>query len=70
MSIGSSFSPVRTVIGMCSGPPRVPGHETRRVWHEETNLSGFDAIVLPGGFSYGDYCGAAPLPASHQPCSR
>ena len=33
---------------------------TRRVWHEETDLSGFDAIVLPGGFSYGDYlrCGA------------
>ena len=37
-------------LGMC----------TRRVWHEETDLSGFDAIVLPGGFSYGDYlrCGA------------
>ena len=33
---------------------------TRRIWHEETDLSGFDAIVLPGGFSYGDYlrCGA------------
>ena len=33
---------------------------TRRVWHEETDLSDFDAIVLPGGFSYGDYlrCGA------------
>ena len=25
------------------------------VWHEETNLAGFDALVLPGGFSYGDY---------------
>lgn len=25
------------------------------IWHEEDNLSGFDAIVLPGGFSYGDY---------------
>ena len=36
------------------------GMSTRRVWHEETDLSGFDAIVLPGGFSYGDYlrCGA------------
>ena len=36
------------------------GMKTRRVWHEETDLSGFDAIVLPGGFSYGDYlrCGA------------
>ena len=36
------------------------GMSTRRVWHEETDLSSFDAIVLPGGFSYGDYlrCGA------------
>lgn len=25
------------------------------VWHQETNLSGFDCIILPGGFSYGDY---------------
>lgn len=30
------------------------------VWHKDTDLSSFDAIVLPGGFSYGDYlrCGA------------
>ena len=25
------------------------------VWHEETHLSDYDALVLPGGFSYGDY---------------
>jgi len=25
------------------------------VWHKETNLKGFDAILIPGGFSYGDY---------------
>ena len=25
------------------------------VWHKETSLAGYDAIVLPGGFSYGDY---------------
>lgn len=25
------------------------------VWHEETSLSGYEALVLPGGFSYGDY---------------
>jgi len=33
---------------------------TRRLWHEETDLNGLDAVVLPGGFSYGDYlrCGA------------
>ena len=30
------------------------------VWHKETDLSGFDCVILPGGFSYGDYlrCGA------------
>ena len=36
------------------------GMTTRRLWHEETDLSGLEAVVLPGGFSYGDYlrCGA------------
>jgi phosphoribosylformylglycinamidine synthase I len=30
------------------------------LWHKGTSISGFDAVVLPGGFSYGDYlrCGA------------
>ncbi len=33
---------------------------TRFLWHEERDLSGLDAVVIPGGFSYGDYlrCGA------------
>jgi len=36
------------------------GEEAAYVWHKETDLSGFDAVILPGGFSYGDYlrCGA------------
>jgi phosphoribosylformylglycinamidine synthase len=36
------------------------GLEAEYVWHKKTSLEGFDAIVLPGGFSYGDYlrCGA------------
>lgn len=36
------------------------GFEAEYVFHRETDLSGFDALVLPGGFSYGDYirCGA------------
>jgi phosphoribosylformylglycinamidine synthase subunit PurQ / glutaminase len=25
------------------------------IWHQETDLSGYDCIILPGGFSYGDY---------------
>ncbi|SDO30590.1 phosphoribosylformylglycinamidine synthase subunit I [Psychrobacillus sp. OK028] len=36
------------------------GEEVEYVWHDEKDLSGFDGILLPGGFSYGDYlrCGA------------
>ena len=36
------------------------GEEVEFVWHSETDLSGFDGILVPGGFSYGDYlrCGA------------
>jgi phosphoribosylformylglycinamidine synthase subunit PurQ / glutaminase len=38
----------------------VLGQEADILWHRETSLSGYDAVVLPGGFSYGDYlrCGA------------
>lgn len=33
---------------------------TRMIWHEESDLSDLDVIIIPGGFSYGDYlrCGA------------
>lgn len=31
------------------------GEEAEYVWHAETSLDGFDAVLLPGGFSYGDY---------------
>jgi phosphoribosylformylglycinamidine synthase subunit PurQ / glutaminase len=36
------------------------GVEAEYAWHKETSLRGADAVVLPGGFSYGDYlrCGA------------
>jgi len=34
---------------------QVFGVDVRYIWHEETSLSGYDCIVLPGGFSYGDY---------------
>jgi phosphoribosylformylglycinamidine synthase len=37
-----------------------PDVEVTSVWHKERSLEGYNAIVLPGGFSYGDYlrCGA------------
>ncbi|BEV36514.1 phosphoribosylformylglycinamidine synthase subunit PurQ [Synechococcus sp. M16CYN] len=45
---------VQWAVEGCLGIP------TRRLWHDETDLSGIDGVILPGGFSYGDYlrCGA------------
>ena len=39
---------------------RVLGDHACRLWHKDTDLRGVDCVVLPGGFSYGDYlrCGA------------
>ncbi len=39
---------------------RLAGAEPVRLWHGDADLHGVDAVVLPGGFSYGDYlrCGA------------
>jgi phosphoribosylformylglycinamidine synthase len=52
---------VRWALEGCMGLP------SRFLWHEERDLTGLEAVILPGGFSYGDYlrCGAiarfAPL---------
>jgi phosphoribosylformylglycinamidine synthase subunit PurQ / glutaminase len=37
-----------------------PGVTAEYLWHKDTDLKGVDGIVIPGGFSYGDYlrCGA------------
>ena len=35
--------------------------QARLVWHEETDLGELDAIVVPGGFSYGDYLRAGAI---------
>ena len=44
-SDGDCYHVVRNVLGQ----------EARYVWHRETDLSGYDCVILPGGFSYGDY---------------
>ena len=48
---------------------RSSGQPPRMVWHTETDLAGLDLVVIPGGFSYGDYlrCGAM---AAHSPVMR
>jgi len=42
------------------------GRKPRMLWHKDTDVSGVDLIVIPGGFSFGDYlrCGAM---AAHSP---
>jgi phosphoribosylformylglycinamidine synthase subunit PurQ / glutaminase len=40
---------------------QVMGAEVRYLWHREADLQGVDAIILPGGFSYGDYLRAGAL---------
>jgi phosphoribosylformylglycinamidine synthase len=45
------------------------GKPPKIVWHKDTDLSGVDLVVIPGGFSFGDYlrCGAM---AAHAPIMR
>jgi phosphoribosylformylglycinamidine synthase subunit PurQ / glutaminase len=40
---------------------RVLGHEARFLWHKDRDLAGIDRLILPGGFSYGDYLRAGAL---------
>jgi len=37
------------------------GYPARFVWHEETDLSDLDAVILPGGFAHGDYLRAGAI---------
>jgi len=39
----------------------VPDVETEIVWHDDADLRGFDAAIVPGGFSYGDYLRAGAI---------
>lgn len=40
---------------------RLAGGEAQLIWHDERDLDGVDAIVVPGGFSYGDYLRAGAI---------
>ncbi len=39
----------------------IMGWDTRWVWHKDRDVSGLDLLVLPGGFSYGDYLRAGSI---------
>jgi phosphoribosylformylglycinamidine synthase subunit PurQ / glutaminase len=45
------------------------GGEAVPVWHESRDLAGCTAVILPGGFSYGDYLRAGAM-AAHSPVMR
>jgi len=51
----------------CAHAVGLDGHQAVMLWHRDSDLGGADCVILPGGFSYGDYlrCGAiarfAPL---------
>ena len=74
-------------VGIVTFPGSLDDHDAARavtraggvavpLWHGERDLRGVDAVVLPGGFSYGDYlrCGAiarfAPVMAELVPAAR
>jgi phosphoribosylformylglycinamidine synthase subunit PurQ / glutaminase len=74
-------------IGVVTFPGSLDDHDAQRairraggsavpLWHDEADLHGVDAVVLPGGFSYGDYlrCGAiarfAPVMTELIPAAR
>lgn len=54
---------------MAMAVERVSGQKPDIIWHKETDLDNYDLIILPGGFSYGDYlrCGAM---AAHSPIMK
>jgi phosphoribosylformylglycinamidine synthase len=60
MRIGVVTFPGSLDDGDAARAARLAGAEAVRLWHGDADLHGVDAVVLPGGFSYGDYlrCGA------------
>ncbi|MFQ5724521.1 MAG: phosphoribosylformylglycinamidine synthase subunit PurQ [Terriglobia bacterium] len=44
----------------------VLGQPTEWIWHQSTDITGLDAVILPGGFAYGDYLRTGAI-ASHSP---
>ncbi|MGH3688145.1 MAG: phosphoribosylformylglycinamidine synthase subunit PurQ [Pseudonocardiaceae bacterium] len=48
---------------------RYAGAQPVPLWHADDDLHGVDAVVVPGGFSYGDYLRAGAI-AAHQPVVR
>jgi phosphoribosylformylglycinamidine synthase subunit PurQ / glutaminase len=54
---------------MADALERIEGHAPALVWHRDSQLPDVDLIVLPGGFSYGDYLRTGAI-AAHSPVMR
>ena len=54
---------------MADAVEEISGKRPDMIWHKETELKNYDLLILPGGFSYGDYlrCGAM---AAHSPIMK
>lgn len=60
---GSSEAECVRAVEECTGEP------AQCVWHIEEDLSSFDGVIIPGGFSYGDYVRPGAI-ASHAPVMK
>lgn len=47
----------------------IMGHQVERLWHKDEDLKGADFIILPGGFSYGDYLRSGAI-ANYSPIMK
>jgi len=45
----------------CAHAVELAGHEPVMLWHKDADLRGADCVILPGGFSYGDYLRAGAV---------
>lgn len=45
----------------CKHAVELAGHEAVMLWHKDSDLQGTDCVILPGGFSYGDYLRAGAV---------
>jgi phosphoribosylformylglycinamidine synthase I len=45
----------------CAHAVTLAGHEAVMLWHKDADLRGVDCVILPGGFSYGDYLRAGAV---------
>ncbi len=61
-SFGVLFFPGSNCEGDCyHAIKKILGQPCELIWHEETSLEGIDCVVVPGGFSYGDYLRAGAI---------